>query len=175
MIWIILHSWSKNRNWCSLWRTGHCPVPRLETSMNWPLSGFLRARPLKFRTIRCATGLSGETTEQRPTSLTVDCGTVWPQKSEDSLRCQIAPDCLVCRRTVRCRKKTEDFNGQQLQTPTVGWCGTHRTVNNVVSGAPPYCSVCPSIATTRVVVGAINTTQPPSFKTSKHSNILIQY
>jgi hypothetical protein len=34
--------------------TGHCPLPRLEHLVNWPLSGFLRAIPLKF------TGLSGE-------------------------------------------------------------------------------------------------------------------
>jgi hypothetical protein len=32
---------------------GHCPVPSLEHSANWPLSGFLSARSLKF------TGLSG--------------------------------------------------------------------------------------------------------------------
>jgi hypothetical protein len=41
----------------------------------------------------------------------------------------------VCHRTVRCTKRIDDFNGQQLQTPTVGWRGTHRTVNSVVSGA----------------------------------------
>jgi hypothetical protein len=39
--------------WCSQWRTKHCPVPRLQPSANWPLSGFLSARPLKF------IGLSG--------------------------------------------------------------------------------------------------------------------
>jgi hypothetical protein len=61
MTWGILHDWSKT-DWCSLRRTGHYPVPRLEHLANWPLSGFLSANPLKF------IGLSGETTEQRSTS-----------------------------------------------------------------------------------------------------------
>jgi hypothetical protein len=43
--------------------------------------------------------------------------------------------------TVRCCKRTKDFNGQQLQTPT-----HHRTMNSVVSGAPPDRPVCPSTA-----------------------------
>jgi hypothetical protein len=42
------------KKWCSQWRTGHCPVPRPRHLANWPLSGFLRATPLKF------IGLSGE-------------------------------------------------------------------------------------------------------------------
>jgi hypothetical protein len=57
------------------------------------------------------------------------------------LRSQNAPDCPVCHRTVRCCKRTRDFNGQLLQTPTVYWRGRHRTVNSVMSGAPPDCLV----------------------------------
>jgi hypothetical protein len=38
--------------------TGQCSVHWVELSVNWPLSGILDTRPLKF------TGLSGETTEQ---------------------------------------------------------------------------------------------------------------
>jgi hypothetical protein len=73
-------------------------------------------------------------------------------------------------RTVWCRKRTKDFNCQLLQTPTVGWYGTHRTMNNAMSGAPPDCPVCPSTATTGIVVGAINTpnhhhSSHPSFQT----------
>jgi hypothetical protein len=97
------------------------------------------------------------------------------QKSEVSLQSQNAQDCLVCHRTTRCRKRTEDFNGQQLQTPTVGWRGTHWTVNNAVSGAPPNCPVCPSTTTAWIVVGAINTPQSPPFKPSKLLTLLIQY
>jgi hypothetical protein len=37
------------------------------------------------------------------------------------MRWQVAPDYPVYHRTVWCRKKTEDFNDQQLQTPTVDW------------------------------------------------------
>jgi hypothetical protein len=97
------------------------------------------------------------------------------QKLEFSLQRQDTPNCPVCHWTVLCRKKTEDFNGQQLQNPTVSWCGTHRTVNSAVSGAPPDCPVCPSTATTEIVVGAINTSQPPPFKPSKLLALLIQY
>lgn len=91
--------------------------------------GFSQSHSTKIhQTVWCVTGLSGEPIAEH--------------KSEVSLQSQNAPDCLVCHRTVRCRKKTEDFNDQQLQTPTVGWHGTHRTVNSAVSGAPPNCPVC---------------------------------
>jgi hypothetical protein len=58
----ILYSLEHTFSWCSQCRTEHCLVPRLQPSANWPLSGFLSARPLKF------TGLSGEPKEQRSTS-----------------------------------------------------------------------------------------------------------
>jgi hypothetical protein len=101
---------------------------------------------------------------QRSTTLTAEQSAV--QKSVYKVRTH---------RTVRCRKKTKDFNGQQLQTPTVGEHGTHRTVNSVVSSAPPDYPVCPSTTTTEIVVGAINTPQPPPFKQSKLLTLLIQY
>jgi hypothetical protein len=44
-----------------------------------------------------------------------------------------------------------------------------------MSGAPPDCLVYPSIATVGIVVGAINTPQPPLFKPSKPPTLLIQY
>jgi hypothetical protein len=107
-------------------RTLSCvPVAALA---NWPLSSFLRATIIKFtdcsvchRIVRCATGLSGEQTEQLSTSPTVDCadgGTV--NSAEVELQSQNAPECPVCHWTVRCRKRTNDFNGQQLQTPMIG-------------------------------------------------------
>ena len=75
----ILHDWSKT-DWCSLRRTGHYPVPRLEHLANWPLSGFLSANPLKF------IGLSGvppdcpvrqrSNSQLRPTVDCADCGEV---------------------------------------------------------------------------------------------------
>jgi hypothetical protein len=129
------------QNWCSLWRTGHCPVCTghvrcLEPSTNWSLSDFLSARPLKF------IGLSGvpsdcpvrqqSNCQLHPTVDCVDCGAVY--STEVSLQRQDAPDYPMCHQTVRCSKKTNDFNGQPLQTPTIGWCSTHQTVNNGVSG-----------------------------------------
>jgi hypothetical protein len=94
--------------------------------------------------------MSGAIMEQRST---------WPNGRLRSLQsrsqksvCKVKTNWIV-----RCCKRTEDFNGQQLQSLTVGWCGTHRIVNSVVSGAPPDCPVCPSTTTARIVVGAINT------------------
>jgi hypothetical protein len=103
---------------------------------------------------------------QWSTSLTT--GQSAAPKSEVSLQSQNTPDCPVCHRTIRCHKKIEDFNGQYLQTPMVGWRGTHRIVNNAVSGAPPDCPVCPSTATTGIVVEAINT---PDHHHSSHPSI----
>jgi hypothetical protein len=147
---------------------------------NWALSIFSGIRSaIIHRTVRCAPDMSGELTEQRSTTpngrlrWTVNSGKRRSQKSE--LRSQNTPNCLVCHRTVLCRKRTKDFNGQPLQTPMVCWCGTHRTMNTVMSGAPPDCPVCPSTATAGIVVGAINTPQPPPFKTSKPPTLLIQY
>jgi hypothetical protein len=80
---------------------------------------------------------------QRSTALTAAQSAA--QKSEDNLQRQVAPDCPVCHRNVRCSKRIDEFNGQPLQAPTVSWRGTHRTVNSGVSGAPPDCPVCPSI------------------------------
>jgi hypothetical protein len=112
--------------------TEQCPVPRLACPANWPLSGKRSTPRLKF------TGLSGKPTKQRSTSPMVNCGrqhrSLKRQKVRDSLRCQVAPDCLVCHWTVRCTTRTDDFNGQQLQTPTVGWRGTHRTMNSAMYG-----------------------------------------
>jgi hypothetical protein len=74
------YSVGAKQNCCSLWRTGHYPVPRLDPFANWPLSGFLRARPLKF------IGLSGvppdysvrqrSNGQLRPTVDCADCGAV---------------------------------------------------------------------------------------------------
>jgi hypothetical protein len=113
------------------------------------------------RTVWCATRLSSETMDQRSTSpngrlrwLQAVCSA---EVKSQSTKSEHTPDCPVCHQTVRCSKKIEVFNGQLLQTPTVGWRGTHRTVNGRVSGAPPDCPVCPSATTIGKVVGAINT------------------
>jgi hypothetical protein len=110
------------------------------------------------------TGLSSELTRQRSTLPKVDSGrllhSLKRQKSEDSLRRQVAPDCPVCHRTVRCTTRTYDFNGQQLQTPTVGWRGMHWTVNSSMSGAHQTVRCAHrqrSQPTARIVVAAINT------------------
>jgi hypothetical protein len=136
---------------------------------NWPLSGFLGARPLKF------IGLSGVPPDcpvrQRSNSQlrpTVDCARSQQyKKSEGSLGRQVALDCSVPQEDRRLQRSTASNPNGRLM------CGTHRIVKSGVSGAPPDCPVCPSTATARLVVGAINTPQPPPFKPSKHSNFLI--
>jgi hypothetical protein len=98
------YSVGAKHNWCSLRRTEHFPVPRLEPSANWPLSGFLSARSLKF------IGLSGVpldclvtqwSNDQLRTMVDwADCGVVCC--AEVSLQRQDTTDCLVCHRTVPC-------------------------------------------------------------------------
>jgi hypothetical protein len=89
------------QNWCSLWRTKHCPVCTrhvrcLVPSTNWPLSDFLSARPLKF------IGLSG---------VPSDC----PVRQQSN--CQLRPtvncaDCgAVCSTEVRSQSATSGYTG----------------------------------------------------------------
>jgi hypothetical protein len=135
-------------------------VPKLASPTNWPLSGILRALWLKI------TGLSGAPTSndrlhQRSTATAVCSGrrleTVYDVRSH---------------RTVRCTTRIGKFNGQLLQTPTVGWCGVHRTVNSAVSDAHRTVRCARwqrTQPTTRMLVGAINIPQPQPFKSSNLS------
>jgi hypothetical protein len=138
--------------------TRQCLVPRLTRPTNRPLSRKLDAPRLKF------IGLSSELTakgrlRQRLTATTTANG----QKRK---RKQVAPDCSVCHRTVRCATGAGGSNGRLLQTSTIEWRGRHRTINSVVSDRhrTVRCArrqkadaFCP---TTILVVGAINT--PPT-------------
>jgi hypothetical protein len=139
-----------------------CPVPRLARPANWPLSGKLSAPRLKI------IGLSGEPTSngrlhQWSTTITV-CSV---RRSE--IVCDVR-----CHRTVQCTTMTCEFNGRLLQTPTVGWRGTHRIVNSAMSSAHRTVRCARrqrSQPTTRIVVGAINTpihhhSRNPSFPLS---------
>jgi hypothetical protein len=145
--------WSKDKHWCCQRRTGHCPVPRPTHTTNWPLLGFSQSHSVIIhRNVRCAPNMSGKPTEQR--SIAPNGRLLWTVHNAEvrSQSCEVRTH-----RTVRCRKRRKVFNAQSLQTPMVGWHGTHRTMNNVVSGAPLDCPVCPSTTTARIVVGAINT------------------
>jgi hypothetical protein len=121
MTWRILHCWSKTK---LVQPVAHRTLSGAQAGALRELAALgisQRSSTKIYRTVRCATGLSGETMEQRSTSPNGrlrDCAhSLQYQKSEDSLRWQVAPNCPV-------PQKTEDFNGQQLQTPTVGWRGT---------------------------------------------------
>jgi hypothetical protein len=76
---------------------------------------------------------------------------------------------------VRCATRLPGAaRGQRTSTvnrskpPMVYLRGRHQTMNSTLSGVP-------STATARIVVGAINTPQPPPFKPSKFSELNIQY
>jgi hypothetical protein len=173
IIWELYKVWSKDKYRRSQWLTSHCPVPRPST----PRTGRSRvfSESLRYNSLDCpvCTGpdsvwwVNGTTVNYAPT---VDCCAKWTvQRSEVRTANQDAPDCPVYHRTIRCRKRTKDFNGQPLQTPTVCWRDRRRTMNSVMSGAPPDYRVCPSTATARIVVGAINT---PNHQHSRNLNFL---
>jgi hypothetical protein len=97
-------------------------------------------------------------------STAVDCAAVWSVRSQKTV-CDVRSY-----QTVRCTKRIDDFSVQQLQTPTIDWRGTHRTVNNRVSGAHrtvPCAHRQTKQPTTRMLVGAINT--PNHLHSSKPS------
>jgi hypothetical protein len=169
-----------------VWRTGLFGVPpdnvrctRVD-QLQLASFGFYGSHSAKIhRTVRCSTRLSGVPAEQRLPTPTVVCNDYSEQcqlRAQIQSRRQMAHrtvnrSCLVHHWTVRwptCQKL-------QRSNPN-GWLMwlAHRTV----FGGTPDCPVCHTIAafpTTILVVGAINTPQPPLFKASKHSLLLIQY
>jgi hypothetical protein len=79
--------------------------------------------------------------------------------------------CPVWHRNVRCNYRTKDSIGQPLQTPTVCWRGTHRTVNSAMSGVP-----IDNKNSQRLGSGwRLWIPQPPPSMASKFSEVLIQY
>jgi hypothetical protein len=113
--------------------------PQTEHLTNWLLSGFSGSRStIIHRTVQWAY----EATVNYAQWSTVVNSSAQCRSQKLELQSQNAPDCPVCHRSVRCRKRTKDFNGQPLQTTMVCWRGRHRTVNSVMSGAPPVCPVC---------------------------------
>ena len=144
-----------------LWRTRLSGAQAGALSELATLGNSQRSSAKNHWTVWYAIGLSDEPTEQRSTPPIVDYGSLHcslkRQKSEDSLRRQVAPDCLVCHWTVRCTTRTDDFNSQQLQTPTIDWRGAHRTVRCAHRQTEQ--------PTARMLVGVINT---PNHHHSNH-------
>jgi hypothetical protein len=125
-------------------------MPRLEPSANWPLSGFLSARPLKF------IGLS---------DVPSDCPV--RQRSNGQLRPTV--DCTTARTVCSTRSQKIVCDDRSHQTV---WCATglssatRRHKTSTVNNSKPQQSTDmaltrlsggPSTATTGIVVGAINT------------------
>jgi hypothetical protein len=72
-----------------------------------------RSSAIIHRTVRCTTGLSGETMEQRSTSPMVDCGAVWPSEvrrqsvmSDRTGLSGVPPDCPVPQEDRRLQQST---------------------------------------------------------------------
>jgi hypothetical protein len=80
----------------------------------------------------------------------------------------VPPDCPVQLQDKGLQRSTAPNPKEQLtwHAPDTEQCPVRCTIG--LSGAP-------STATTRIVVGAINTHQPPPFKSSKFSELNIQY
>jgi hypothetical protein len=117
--------------------------------------GKIQARSaIIHRTVRCATGLSGESAgngypaRNGRLCKSVQCSYSATQKSEQEVRG--APDCPVWHRTVRCHKKTRLQRSTELRTLTVG-----------CRGGAPDCPVRPSPAASQCLLWwwlrAINT------------------
>jgi hypothetical protein len=134
---------------------------------NLPPSGFWEPLSAIIHwTVRCGTGLSGVPAGATATAPTVDCRMNSEQcglRAQSQSRRQKAHrtvnmTCPVHHRTVRWPHKSE----LQRSNPS-GWVTwlAHRTVRCALRQQ--------SSPTTTLVVGAINTPQPPHFKASKFS------
>jgi hypothetical protein len=99
------HMVGAKQYWRSLWRTGHCPVPRLESSTNWPLSGFLRARPLKF------VGLSGAPSD-------------YPMRQHSNSQLRPIVDCVTTRAVCSTRSQKTICDDRLHRTV---WCATEQS------------------------------------------------
>jgi hypothetical protein len=168
--WRLNQVWSKDKQWCWQWRTGQCLVPKPSTSQLATL-GFL-SMPLRYNSPKCpvCTGQcsvsqrsNGQMRQQWTAMLDQQC-TV--QKSEVRLRSQNAPDCPVQLEDKGLQRSTApNPNGQMTwHAPNTEQC--HIRCTTGLSGVP-------STSTARIVVGAINTLQPPPFKSSKFSELHI--
>jgi hypothetical protein len=148
--------------------TGHCLLPRPRHLTNWPLSSFSESHSaIIHRTVRCAPDCPVSQQSNGQLHQTVGCADDAIVNSA-KVGSQNTPDCPVCHRTVQCRKRTKDFNGQPLQTPTDGSRGTHRTLNSVMSGVPIDNNGWNSR-------WGYKYPQPPPFKQSNFSDLHIQY
>jgi hypothetical protein len=144
---------------------------------NLPPSGFWKLpSAIIHRTVRCSTGLSGVPSGATATAPTVVCKSNSEQWTvRDYARRVRAGTRRRTRQwtvTVRCTTglsggpTCQSSNGRTL---TVGWHGwhtgqcpvAHRTVRCAIRQQP--------FPTATLVVGAINTPQPPHFKASKFS------
>jgi hypothetical protein len=160
----------------------HCPVHTLVCPANWPLSGNQSAPRLKI------VGLSGMHWNVRwAHGATVDSAngrlrSPVPQSKASEVRKQsvmigrtglssVPSDYPVHHKDRRLQQST-------APNPTIGWRGTHRPVNSRVSGAHRTVRCAhrqTEQPTARMLVGAINTPQPPPFKPSKLSTLNIQH
>jgi hypothetical protein len=104
---------------------------QVEHLVNWPLSGFLGKRSaIIHQTVRCAPDMSGVhqtcPVSQRSNGRIRQRSIVVNSKKVNNVQVRSQGSevkthraCVVCHWTVRWSKRTKDFNGQPLQTPTV--------------------------------------------------------
>jgi hypothetical protein len=152
--------------------TGQCPVPRLAPSKLDALGKTQSSTTKIHRIVRCAPDctVSQWSSSQRSNPTGLPHGQKPPegQNLSGHKTVQCVPDFLGSVRS----------NGWLLQTPTDSWRGMHRTMNSAVSSAhrTVWCARRQKAQpTTRIVVGAIHSPQPPPLNASKPSTLYIQY
>jgi hypothetical protein len=172
-----------------VWRTGLSGAPpdsvRCPGSYSFKLAtfGFLESRSaIIHRTVWCGTGLSGAPNEAMANSATVVCKSVnsaWTVRAEVIAGVRGAPDSeqYLSGATPDCPvlQEVRAPTVEPVRTLTIGWCGWH-TGQCPVAHWTVRCAYRQTTSpTVGLVVGAINTPQPPPLQSSKFFKHLIQY
>jgi hypothetical protein len=135
----------------------------------WPLSGFRRATPLK---IIALSGVPPDYPVSQRSNVNFANGRLRWRRNSEQCRSQNAPDCPVPQEDRRLqRSTTPNPNGRLMwHAPDSEQCSVRYTTQTVRCTHRQQ-----SQPTTRKWLEAINTPQPPPFKTSKPATLLIQY
>jgi hypothetical protein len=156
--------------------TRQCPVPRLARPVNWPLSEICSTSPLKTTGLFAVSPdcpMSPQSNDRlRQRSTAVNCTAVWSAKGQG----QSAMSGRTGQSSAPKGQMTSTVNNSKPQRSADVALTGQWTVECPMHHRTIQCARQQRIQpTTRIVVGAINTLQPPSFKSSKFPTLNIQY
>jgi hypothetical protein len=138
--------------------------------MNQPLSGIPGARSaIIHRTVRCATGLSGEPAEQRLSTCQRMSAAMNSACQKSKRRSQRALDCPVQLEDKRIQRSTAPNPNGCADMACTGQCTVAVRWRTGLSGAPITSSLCQWLGSGW---GAINTPQPRHSLAPKYSKHL---